>query len=99
MIEVVNDFFTVVCGTDFTTRTTNVDVDIDGYNEIIIRNETTTIVSIPANAVALYRYDTIRIKGKENQVCKGKLTIKFLNNLVTPGRCVFIRKKYKNAKL
>ena len=94
MIEYVNDFFTVVCGINTGGRSTNVEVDIDGYNSIIIRNEGGSIVSVPSNAVVLYKYDKVEIKGKDNEICKGKLQIKFLNSFFG-GRVVFIRKKFK----
>lgn len=99
MRDYVNDFFTVnVPATNFffgTSPNTNVDIDINDFNSIIIintSNNRTIRVPFPSGK-NLFPNQRIEIIGRENELCKGKLTITFLKSVNT-GQALIIRKKF-----
>jgi hypothetical protein len=100
MKNFVNDFYTVTADpVDFFALAplrTNVDVDISGFNSIIIINVTNRTVQIPfPGGKNVFKYGKLEIKGKDLENYAGKITISFLKSLTDPvGQCLFIRKKF-----
>lgn len=86
---------TVAPPTDFAANnTTLVDIDVNGCNEITIRNEVNRLVRVPyAGGIVLGIYDTVTVRGKEKESLGGKLTVNFLKS-ANLGKLTVIRKKY-----
>ena len=95
MRQFINEFYTVTSG-DTATNAQSIDIDVTNCNSVTIVNITNKPIFVPFPAgIALSNGQKLTIKGKENELYKGKLTILF-DDIFPPaiGQAVFVRKKY-----
>jgi len=96
MREYVNDFYTVAGDLSVPPAAPSLNfVGVDGYNSVTIINAGTRAFYIN-NGLLLHQYEKLTITGKENQVLRGNIELKFLKGISSKPIALFIRKKFIN---